>query len=191
MSDYYASPSLGANETFKIYKFEVCASRWKNYIPCLDNAGAIAKLKSSTRGEFWERHCPRSGRMCCLIAAPLNYKLPIRWPRSRNEVSLPYPQTTIFISVHLVACSVLSICMSGLCLAPSLTPFCMQIRYSNVPYIQFLADKGGENWIKQWKDTSRFTGGDIQSNRSAHQFFDLIGAVSNSLARLSCPYSNE
>lgn len=108
VSDFYPSWSSGPNETFKTYNFEVCAPRWKDYIPCLDNAGAIAKLKSSTRGEIWERHCPRRGTMCCLLAAPLNYKLPIRWPRSRDEVSLPYPPTTIFISIGLVACSLSS-----------------------------------------------------------------------------------
>jgi hypothetical protein len=97
VSEYYPPRSSGANESFKTYSFEVCAPRWKDYIPCLDNAGAIAKLRSSTRGEIWERHCPRRGAMCCLIAAPLHYKLPVRWPRSRSEVSLPWtPRTTIF-----------------------------------------------------------------------------------------------
>jgi hypothetical protein len=57
--------------------------------------------------------------------------------------------------------------------------FCMQIRYNNVPYVQFLADKGGGNWIKQWKDTLKFPGGDIQSSRGAHQYLDRIGGVSN------------
>lgn len=136
VSEYYPPRSSGANESFKTYSFEVCAPRWKDYIPCLDNAGAIAKLRSSTRGEIWERHCPRRGAMCCLIAAPLHYKLPVRWPRSRNE-----------------------------------------IRYNNVPYVQFLADKGGGNWIKQWKDTLKFPGGDIQSSRGAHQYLDLIGGM--------------
>lgn len=92
VSDDFPSTSSLGNGTFKTYKFEVCAPRWKDYIPCLDNSGAIAKLKSSTRGEIWERHCPRRGYMCCLIAAPLNYKLPIRWPKSRNEVSILYPR---------------------------------------------------------------------------------------------------
>ena len=55
----------------------------------------------------------------------------------------------------------------------------MQIRYNNVPYIQFLAEKGGENWIKRSKDTLRFPGGDIPSSRVAHQYLDHIGEVSN------------
>lgn len=105
VSDYYSSWSSGANETLKKYNIEVCAPRWKDHIPCLDNAGALAKLRASTRGEIWERHCPRRGTMCCLIAAPRNYKLPIRWPKSRDEVSLPYSITIVFISVGLVVFS--------------------------------------------------------------------------------------
>ncbi|KAG0572375.1 hypothetical protein KC19_VG090000 [Ceratodon purpureus] len=136
VSDYYSSWSSGANETLKKYNIEVCAPRWKDHIPCLDNAGALAKLRASTRGEIWERHCPRRGTMCCLIAAPLNYKLPIRWPKS-----------------------------------------CDEIHYSNVPYIQFLADKGGENWIKQVEDTLKFPGGDIQSTLGAHRYLDHIGEM--------------
>lgn len=86
VSDHFSSTSSGVNRTLKTYQFEVCAPRWKDYIPCLDNAGAIGKLKASARGEIWERHCPRRGSMCCLIAAPLHYRLPIRWPKSRNEI---------------------------------------------------------------------------------------------------------
>lgn len=85
-----------SSRTFKTYKFEVCAPRRKDYIPCLDNGAALGKLTASTRGEIWERHCPRRGYTCCLIAAPLNYKLPIRWPQSRHEIrvsNVPHVQS--------------------------------------------------------------------------------------------------
>lgn len=77
----------GSNGTVKTYKFELCPPRFKEYIPCLDNVAAINKLEATNRGETWERHCPsQRSRMCCLIATPLNYRLPIRWPKSRDEV---------------------------------------------------------------------------------------------------------
>lgn len=77
----------GSNGTVKTYKFELCPPRFKEYIPCLDNVAAINKLEATNRGEAWERRCPsQRSRMCCLIATPLNYRLPIRWPKSRDEV---------------------------------------------------------------------------------------------------------
>lgn len=85
-----------------------------------------------------------------------------------------------FVSVGLVRCSVFEFTLyAWLVFNTFFATFCMQIRYNNVPYVQFLADKGGGNWIKQWKDTLKFPGGDIQSSRGAHQYLDLIGGVSN------------
>ncbi|XP_024376976.1 probable methyltransferase PMT11 isoform X1 [Physcomitrium patens] len=95
VSERFSLSSLESNRTFKSYNFDVCAHGWKDYIPCLDNAGGISELKSNTRGEIWERHCPRRGSMCCLIGAPLNYKLPIRWPKSSSEIwynNVPHAQ---------------------------------------------------------------------------------------------------
>lgn len=72
----------------KILKFDTCPPKWSDYIPCLDNVQAIRRLPSTARGEQYERHCPTSKgtRMCCLIAAPEDWKTPIKWPRSRAEV---------------------------------------------------------------------------------------------------------
>ncbi|PQQ06537.1 putative methyltransferase PMT9 [Prunus yedoensis var. nudiflora] len=37
--------------------------------------------------EHYERHCPPPERRYnCLIPPPLDYKIPIRWPESRDEV---------------------------------------------------------------------------------------------------------
>ncbi|XP_042389966.1 probable methyltransferase PMT11 [Zingiber officinale] len=68
-------------------KFKVCPKSMSEYIPCMDNEEAISKLKSTERGERFERHCPLEGNeLDCLVPAPKDYKKPIPWPRSRDEV---------------------------------------------------------------------------------------------------------
>lgn len=70
-----------------VQKFGLCPTSMSEYIPCLDNVQAIKRLKSTERGEKFERHCPEPGRgMNCLVPAPKNYKTPIPWPKSRDEV---------------------------------------------------------------------------------------------------------
>lgn len=71
----------------KVAKFQLCPSSMSEYIPCLDNEDAIRKLKSTERGERFERHCPEEGRgLNCLVPAPNKYRNPIPWPKSRDEV---------------------------------------------------------------------------------------------------------
>ncbi|XVE52618.1 hypothetical protein DITRI_Ditri02bG0136200 [Diplodiscus trichospermus] len=73
--------------TFRVKKFGLCEESMREYIPCLDNVVAIKRLKSTERGERFERHCPEAGkRLNCLVPAPKGYRTPIPWPRSRNEV---------------------------------------------------------------------------------------------------------
>lgn len=70
-------------------KFPVCDPELSEVIPCLDHAThKKMKLKLKTRlMEHYERHCPTSEfRMRCLIAPPSDYKVPIRWPKSRDWV---------------------------------------------------------------------------------------------------------
>eukprot|EP00249_Psilotum_nudum_P007378 c20512_g2_i3 orf=143-1252(-) len=60
-----------------------------DYIPCLDNQAAIRKLKSRRRFQHRERHCPLITDLpLCLTPLPQNYRLPIRWPLSRDQVIL-------------------------------------------------------------------------------------------------------
>ncbi|KAL5567586.1 hypothetical protein UlMin_024161 [Ulmus minor] len=68
-----------------VQKFGFCPSSMSEYIPCLDNTGAIKRLKSTEKGERFERHCPAAG-LSCLVPPPKNYKSPIPWPKSRDEV---------------------------------------------------------------------------------------------------------
>ncbi|CAA2952386.1 probable methyltransferase PMT7 [Olea europaea subsp. europaea] len=67
----------------------VCPLSYTEYIPCHDisyNKGLLPKLDLSRKEEL-ERHCPPLGRrLFCLVPPPADYKLPIRWPTSRDYV---------------------------------------------------------------------------------------------------------
>uniref|UniRef100_A0A7N0T4S5 Methyltransferase n=1 Tax=Kalanchoe fedtschenkoi TaxID=63787 RepID=A0A7N0T4S5_KALFE len=67
----------------------VCDMRLSELIPCLDrNLISQMKLKLNLSiMEHYERHCPPSQRRYnCLIPPPYGYKIPIRWPASRDQV---------------------------------------------------------------------------------------------------------
>ncbi|KAA8530171.1 hypothetical protein F0562_004880 [Nyssa sinensis] len=67
----------------------ICDMRYSELIPCLDrNLIYQLKLKPNlTLMEHYERHCPPPERRYnCLIPPPVGYKIPIRWPASRDEV---------------------------------------------------------------------------------------------------------
>ncbi|KAH7532431.1 hypothetical protein FEM48_Zijuj04G0019100 [Ziziphus jujuba var. spinosa] len=67
----------------------VCDIKFSELIPCLDrNLIYQLKLKPNlTLMEHYERHCPPPDRRYnCLIPPPIGYKIPIRWPASRDEV---------------------------------------------------------------------------------------------------------
>ncbi|CAM6128589.1 unnamed protein product [Calypogeia fissa] len=69
--------------------FPVCSQEYSELIPCLDQP-TQKKLKMKLNHsvmEHYERHCPPSHhRLNCLIPPPPNYRVPIRWPESRDEV---------------------------------------------------------------------------------------------------------
>ncbi|KAG0471913.1 hypothetical protein HPP92_016459 [Vanilla planifolia] len=72
-----------------VKSFPVCDGNLSELIPCMDrNLIYQLKLKLNlTVMEHYERHCPhRNRRYNCLIPPPLGYRVPIRWPKSRDEV---------------------------------------------------------------------------------------------------------
>ncbi|XP_068641264.1 probable methyltransferase PMT11 [Aristolochia californica] len=97
-NDNSSPASVGSNSggRFKLKKFPICPNSMREYIPCLDNVEAIQKLKSTEKGEKFERHCPEQGKgLDCLVPAPKDYKQPIPWPRSRDEIwfnNVPHPR---------------------------------------------------------------------------------------------------
>ncbi|XP_031094695.1 probable methyltransferase PMT11 [Ipomoea triloba] len=77
----------GGARSIRVNKFALCSSSFREYIPCLDNVEAIKQLKSTEKGEKFERHCPDKDKgLNCLVPAPRGYRTPIPWPRSRDEV---------------------------------------------------------------------------------------------------------
>ncbi|KAG9446547.1 hypothetical protein H6P81_012675 [Aristolochia fimbriata] len=67
----------------------VCDQKLAELIPCLDrNLFNQLKLKPNlSLMEHYERHCPpQERRYNCLIPPPIGYKVPIKWPASRDEV---------------------------------------------------------------------------------------------------------
>lgn len=68
------------------YKWQLCnTTAGTDYIPCLDNEKAIAKLQSRRHYEHRERHCPEDAPTC-LVPLPKGYKKSIAWPQSRDKV---------------------------------------------------------------------------------------------------------
>ncbi|KAK8943292.1 putative methyltransferase PMT7 [Platanthera zijinensis] len=67
----------------------VCPLKYNEYIPCHD-ASYIAKLLpklDTSREEQLESHCPPlEERLFCLVPPPIDYKIPIKWPVSRDYV---------------------------------------------------------------------------------------------------------
>lgn len=68
------------------YKWKVCnVTAGPDYIPCLDNLGALKKLHSTKHYEHRERHCPEEAPTC-LVSLPQGYRHPIEWPTSREKI---------------------------------------------------------------------------------------------------------
>ncbi|KAK4490685.1 hypothetical protein RD792_001377 [Penstemon davidsonii] len=68
------------------YTWHLCnVTAGADYIPCLDNEKAIAKLHSRKHYEHRERHCPEEPPTC-LVPLPKGYKISIEWPKSRDKI---------------------------------------------------------------------------------------------------------
>lgn len=67
----------------------VCPLKFNEYIPCHD-ASYLPKLLpklDTSREEQLEIHCPPlEERLFCLVPPPVDYKIPIKWPLSRDYV---------------------------------------------------------------------------------------------------------
>ncbi|KAL0911006.1 hypothetical protein M5K25_019106 [Dendrobium thyrsiflorum] len=67
----------------------ICPLKFNEYIPCHD-ASYLTKLLpklDTSREEQLESHCPQlEDRLFCLVPPPVDYKIPIKWPLSRDYV---------------------------------------------------------------------------------------------------------
>lgn len=90
----------GVRVRVKVERYKVCDRRMVDYIPCLDNAEVIERWRSSLRGERYERHCPEEGKgLNCLVPMPKGYRIPILWPKSRDEVLFGLQLCKFIVSV--------------------------------------------------------------------------------------------
>ncbi|KAJ0590889.1 putative S-adenosyl-L-methionine-dependent methyltransferase [Helianthus annuus] len=67
----------------------ICPIEFNEHIPCHDHSYINELLPSLdlSKREDLERHCPPlERRLFCLIPPPNDYKLPVRWPTSRDYV---------------------------------------------------------------------------------------------------------
>ncbi|KAM0897133.1 hypothetical protein ACQ4PT_022749 [Festuca glaucescens] len=70
------------------YGLDVCPLEYNEYVPCHD-AAYVSSLRNldRSRHEDLEHICPpREKRLFCLVPPPNDYKIPIRWPMSRDYV---------------------------------------------------------------------------------------------------------
>lgn len=78
-----------SDSSFIPKSYPVCDDRHSELIPCLDrNLITQMRLKLDlSLMEHYERHCPLpERRFNCLIPPPHGYKIPIKWPKSRDQV---------------------------------------------------------------------------------------------------------
>ncbi|KDP26221.1 hypothetical protein JCGZ_22467 [Jatropha curcas] len=67
----------------------ICPLKFNEHIPCHDATYVTTLLESLdlSRREELEKHCPPpEKRLFCLVPPPKDYKLPIKWPTSRDYV---------------------------------------------------------------------------------------------------------
>lgn len=68
---------------------DVCPLTFNEYIPChnVSYIKTLLPILDISRKEELERHClPIEKRLFCLVPPPKDYKIPIRWPTSRDYV---------------------------------------------------------------------------------------------------------
>ncbi|KAA0053860.1 putative methyltransferase PMT7 [Cucumis melo var. makuwa] len=68
---------------------DVCPLKYTEYIPCHDISyiKELIPTLDLSRKEELERHCPPlDNRLFCLVPPPEDYKIPVKWPTSRDYV---------------------------------------------------------------------------------------------------------
>ena len=68
----------------KLKELDFCSQEFENYVPCFNVSENLA-LGYSGGNEFG-RQCGRELKETCLLLAPVNYKIPLRWPTGRDVI---------------------------------------------------------------------------------------------------------
>lgn len=73
--------SLGPS---RLKELEYCSAESENYVPCFNVSENLALGYSD--GNEYDRHCEHGSRQNCLVLAPANYRIPLRWPTGRDVI---------------------------------------------------------------------------------------------------------
>lgn len=65
---------------------EFCLQDYENYVPCYYNVTEILEAEELGLTLEFERNCGKATKIDCLILAPRNYRIPLRWPRGRDVI---------------------------------------------------------------------------------------------------------
>ncbi|KAI3727834.1 hypothetical protein L6452_16454 [Arctium lappa] len=80
-----------------LQEFPTCNMSYSEYTPCQDRERGRKFDRNMMK--FRERHCPNKEELLhCLIPAPSKYKLPFKWPKSRDYVwfdNIPHKELSI------------------------------------------------------------------------------------------------
>ncbi|CAH9096922.1 unnamed protein product [Cuscuta europaea] len=78
-------------------KFPPCKAELSEYTPCEDTERSLQFDRDMLI--YRERHCPEKNELLkCRIPAPFGYKIPVRWPESRDSVwyaNVPHKHLTV------------------------------------------------------------------------------------------------
>lgn len=78
-------------------EFPPCKAELSEYTPCEDTERSLKFDRRMLK--YRERHCPAKEELLkCRIPAPFGYKIPVRWPESRDSVwyaNVPHKHLTV------------------------------------------------------------------------------------------------
>ncbi|CAN4075845.1 unnamed protein product [Withania somnifera] len=95
--DFESHHQLIVNKTESSEHFAPCDMSYSEYTPCQEPERGRKFDRDMLK--YRERHCPNKGELLrCLIAAPPNYKIPFKWPLSRDYAwfaNIPHKELSI------------------------------------------------------------------------------------------------
>lgn len=97
--DFESHHQLVVNDTKSSEKFLPCDTMYSEYTPCQEPQRGRRFDRNMLK--YRERHCPNKEEkeaVRCLIPAPPNYKIPFKWPQSRDYAwfaNIPHKELSI------------------------------------------------------------------------------------------------
>lgn len=96
-SHHQAEDLIPVKKVARVKQFPACAAKFSEYTPCEDVDRSLKFDRD--RLIYRERHCPERGEVLkCRIPAPHGYKIPPRWPESRDTAwfaNVPHKHLTV------------------------------------------------------------------------------------------------